>query len=314
MQYIKGIENYTETARSAVTLGKFDGLHRGHRKLIEQIMRHANEECGLKSVVCFFDMTKFKEQLGLPTKKLMTNMERALRLQSKVDYLVECPLEDVKDMEPEAFIEQVLVQTFHVKYVVVGWDYHFGHDRRGDIALLKKYEEKYGYTVDVLEKETYYGRRVSSTYVKEVMTTGNMYLVNKLLSHPYTVAGYVRHGRKIGRRIGSPTMNIVPIPEKLLPPNGVYICEAKVKDIRYHGVCYIGVKPTLQEENTVVLDAHLFDYPKHQTVYGKEIEVQLYRLIRLEKAYDSLEELQRQIQLDILFGKEYFKEMTKETH
>lgn len=306
MQYITGLKQYREEARTAVTLGKFDGLHRGHRKLVERIMEHVEEEPALKSVVCFFDMTEFKAKMHLDGKKLMTNEERAIRLEQKVDYLVECPFLSVKEMEAEVFIEKILNGLFHAKYIVVGENFRFGHDRRGDTEMLRKYAGTYGYTVEVMKNEMYGTRVVSSTYVKEVMKTGQIELVNRLLSYPYTIAGTVVKGGQFGRQIGSPTMDIKPCAEKILPPNGTYICKIRSGNQWYQGVCNIGTKPTVTKKEERTLSAHLFCYTPEEEAYGTEIVVQLYRFVREERKFDNVEALQQQIREDIRDGKRYF--------
>ncbi|OUP64826.1 riboflavin biosynthesis protein RibF [Drancourtella sp. An177] len=306
MQYITGLEQYKEKAGSAVTLGKFDGLHRGHRKLVERVMEHVEEEADLKSVVCFFDMTEFKARMHLDGKKLMTNAERAFRLENRVDYLVECPFLSVKEMEAEQFIEQILCGVFHAKYIVVGENFRFGHERRGDTEMLKKYAKRYGYTIEVMENEMYGSRVVSSTYVREVMKTGDMYLVNRLLSYPYTIAGIVVKGDQQGREMGSPTMDIIPCEEKILPPKGTYICKIRSGGDWYQGVCNIGTKPTVAQNEERTLSAHLFCYEEKEEVYGREIIVQLYQYLRPERKFADVHALKNQIQDDIREGKRYF--------
>lgn len=306
MQYITELEGYVDTARTAITLGKFDGLHKGHQKLVNRVIEYGKEE-GVKAIVFAFDMAPLRARLGLPNKGLMTNAERRLRLEGKVDYLMECPFtEEICNMEAETFIKEILVDRFHVKYVVVGTDYRFGHDKRGNIDMLTEYAGRYGYQLEVVEKERFSNRVVSSTFVKEVLSTGNMSLVNVLLGYPYTVAGHVEHGNKIGRKIGSPTMNISISSYKLLPPNGVYVGIIRIDGKWYESICNIGVKPTVESDGRVLLEGHLFDYSGD--AYGKEIEVRLLKLKRPEQKFDSVEALKAQIEQDIEYGKQYFRE------
>lgn len=151
MRYIRGMESYHDLAYTAITLGKFDGLHKGHLKLVERVQSYAKE--GIKSIVFSFDMLPFFKEKGWNKKNLMTSEEKSLFLEGKVDYLVECPfVEDIYTMEAEDFIKDILVDKFHAKHVVVGTDFHFGHNKRGDIHMLKEYESTYGYKLDVIEK------------------------------------------------------------------------------------------------------------------------------------------------------------------
>lgn len=306
MQYITGFEHYREDAGTAVTLGKFDGLHRGHRKLVERIMEHVEQEPDLKSVVCFFEMTEFKKMCHLDQKKLMMNEERAIRLDGRVDYLIECPFLSVKEMEAETFIEKILSELFHAKYIVVGENFRFGHERRGDVGMLAKYQETYGYRLEVIPNEYYGERIVSSTYVKEVMKTGNIDLVNRLLSYPYTIAGTVQKGEGMGRQIGYPTMDIFPCQEKILPPAGAYVCKLSVEGQWYQGVCNIGQKPTVSNGEDTILSVHLFCYDEKEEASGKPVVLQLYHYLRPEEKFDDVDELKSQIQADIREGKRHF--------
>lgn len=185
MQHIKGIENYESAKGAAVTLGKFDGLHQGHELLVEHVIKEAalNE---WNSVVIAFDMRPFFQKLNKEYDHLLTGEEKAKLLDGRIDYFVECPfVEQIAQMEAEDFIEKILVDKFHAKYIALGTDFRFGHERRGDGEMLKKYSEKYGYRVEILEKKQYEGREISSTYIKEELRKGNMELVNKLLGYSY---------------------------------------------------------------------------------------------------------------------------------
>lgn len=177
MQYIKGIENYQNKNRTAITLGKFDGLHLGHQLLVERVIEHQKNN-GVDSIVFAFDM---------PTDmRLLTSKEKAEKLEGKIDYFIDCPFtEDISSISAEDFIKNVLVDIFHVKYVVVGTDFGFGKKRQGNVQMLKDYAEKYDYEVEVVEKKQYHGRVISSTYIKEELKKGNIDLVNELLGYSY---------------------------------------------------------------------------------------------------------------------------------
>ena len=304
MQYIRGMESYHDPAYAAITLGKFDGLHRGHLKLVERVQAYAKE--GIKSIVFSFDMLPFFKEKGLNKKNLMTTEEKTLFLENKVDYLVECPfVESVYTMEAEDFIRDILIGTFHAKYVVVGTDFRFGYQKRGDIHMLKEYESVYGYHLDVVEKEKYEEREISSTFIKEEMEKGNIELVETLLGRPYFIAGSVKHGKALGRKLGFPTMNILPAEEKLLPPNGVYICNVFSEGNVYEGIGNVGCRPTVSDDHITNIEAFLFNY-EGQT-YGKQIEVILRKFVRPEQKFSSVEELQKRVNQDIETGKQYFE-------
>lgn len=185
MQYIKGLENYQNGHPSVLTIGKFDGLHLGHEQLLKRVVRIGKEQ-NLDSVMLTFDMSEFYQDHQIRQQNLMSSDERIRRLQGRVDYLVECPLSrKMADMEPEQFIRQVLKDIFHAAYLVVGDDFTFGHEKRGDVSLLKDLSEKYGYQVEVLEKIRYQDRQISSTYVREALQAKDYELAEKLLGYCY---------------------------------------------------------------------------------------------------------------------------------
>ena len=305
MDYIRGLEFYEDSIETAITLGKFDGLHRGHQKLVNKVQKLKNK-CGVRSVVFAFDMIPLFEKLGLPRDGIMSNEERKRRLDGKVDVFLECPFtESISSMEAEEFISSVLVQRLHAKYIVVGTDFHFGHEKRGNVKMLAEYAKQYGYELFVEEKEMYGEREISSTYIKEELRAGNMKAVNEMLGYPYTVAGKVEYGKQLGRRLGFPTLNVQPAKEKLLPPNGVYIDCVMIDGIWYNGIGNVGVKPTVTDENRMLIESYLFDYSGN--AYGKDVEIQLYEFRRPEKKFDSVEEMKKNVNEDIAYGKEYFR-------
>lgn len=304
MQYIRGIENYNCQNNTAITLGKFDGLHRGHQKLIEQVKKYADKQ--IKSVVFSFDMIPFFEKQGKQKHILMTREEKCLRLEKQVDYLIECPfVEQIYTMEAETFIEEILVKKFHAKYVVVGTDFHFGHQKRGDIYLLEKYQRQYGYKLIVIEKEMYEEREISSTFIKEEVREGNMEKVRELLGYPYTIAGVVEYGEQLGRKLGFPTMNVIPAGEKLLVPNGVYISSVVLDDKEYRAISNVGCKPTVSDKREKSVETFLLNYAGN--AYGKEIQIGLYKFVRAERKFSSIEKLKEQLYLDIKEAEGFFK-------
>ena len=305
MNYITGKTSFGTMAPSAVSLGKFDGLHRGHQKLLQHILEQKKN--GLEATIFTFASNPTRMLSGLSAQNILTNEERREMLaKAGVDNLLECPfVPEIAHMEPERFIEEVLVGQLKMKFAAVGTDFHFGYQRRGDHAMLQKLAPKYGYTVEVVEKEQSHGRDISSTYVKEALEAGDMELVNDLLGYRYFISGEVLHGRRIGRTLGMPTTNLVPSTKKLLPPNGVYLSRTRIGEQAYYGVTNIGYKPTIGETFRGV-ETYLFDFDGD--LYGENIDVELWKFKRPEMKFDSVEHLKNQMQADIAFGKEYFFE------
>lgn len=305
MQYIKGIESCNCPDRSAVTLGKFDGLHRGHQKLVEKVKECAEKQ-GLKSIVCSFDMLPLYERMHKPGQVLMTKEERRSHLSGKVDYLIDCPFtERFSQIEAEAFIKDILAETFHASVVVVGADFRFGHEKKGDIHMLAAYQKAYGYQLIVIEKERYQGREISSTYVKEALKEGKMELAETLLGYPYSITGVVEHGQKLGRTLGFPTCNVAPPKEKLLPPRGVYLELLKLEGAIYPAIGNLGVKPTVDEEGRVLVESYLLGYSGD--AYGKTVEIQFKEFRRPEQKFADVQEMKAQVDKDIAYGKTFFK-------
>lgn len=185
MQYVKGISAYQNQRPTAITLGKFDGLHQGHELLIERVIQHQKED-DVDGVVLAFDMRPLFQKLNKEMQFILTSEEKARRLEGRVSYFIDCPFDEtISSMEAETFIEKVLVERFHVKYVVVGTDFRFGHEKRGDHQMLREYGKKFGFEVEVFEKKQHEGREISSTYIKEELKKGHLELANQLLGYDY---------------------------------------------------------------------------------------------------------------------------------
>lgn len=294
MQYLTDINAYQSEKKAAVTLGKFDCLHRGHQKLIERVKELSSDE--IQSVVCAFDMGK---------NSLLTGEERKERLEQEVDCFIACPFtKEIREMEAEQFIAQILVEKFHAAVVVVGTDFRFGHEKRGDVAMLEEYAVQYGYRLEVIEKETYQGREISSTYVREALTEGNVTLANNLLGYVYGAEGIVEHGHQLGRALGFPTMNIAWDEHKIAPKFGVYACEIEIDSQHYYGIGNVGIKPTVENEPHLLTEVYVFDYSGD--TYGKRVKVWFHEFERPETKFASVDELKARVDQDIIYGKNFF--------
>ena len=303
MKIISDTLDFLIPEESAITLGKFDGIHKGHQKLMRKILE--KKGAGLKSVVFTFGQMPGTVFWGNKGRTILTRKERQNHLERMgIDYMIECPfVEPIIQMEPERFIEEILVKQLHVKYIAVGPDFRFGHNRKGDCKLLQKLSSDYGYEVEILEKECLDDEIISSTYVREKLEMGEMECVANLLGYPYYVAGTVVHGHKIGRTLGIPTTNILPDDEKMLPPNGVYLTKTVFEGQNFWGITNIGVKPTISGKEAKGIETHLFDFDGD--LYEKELIVEFYAFSRPEKKFESLEALQEQLSKDILWGRSW---------
>ena len=256
------IEDFHIEEPTALSLGKFDGVHRGHEALIEHLLEKKKE--GLKAVVFTFDIPPKKLTENNNYRVLSTNKEKQEILKERgIDYLLECPFtKEVMCMEPEAFVAWI-VKSLHGKSMVVGSDFRFGHNRKGDHILLEKLSATYGYTLRVVDKIQYEGRDISSTFVREQIIKGNMELVA----------------------------------EKLLPPKGVYATVVEIGGKYYTGVTNVGCKPTVNHSNKVNVETHILDFS--DDLYGYELKVSFYSFIRPEQRFSSVEMLKEQMERDI---------------
>ena len=291
MEYMKGIDGLYIQEETAVTLGKFDGVHRGHQKLLSRILEKKN----LKSVMFTIN--------GRKSGFVLTDEEKRFMLEKTgLSYLIDCPfIPSVSGMEAEDFVREILVNRLHAKSIVVGKDFHFGYKRGGDATLLLWLQKKYGFQVEVVEKEQYKGRDISSTYIREALHDGNVKLANELLGYRYYVSGIVLHGRQIGRTIGMPTTNLLPPQEKLLPKDGVYLTRTFVKEDEYYGITNVGYKPTVGGETRRGVETYLFDFDGD--LYGQDLMVEFIEFRRPEQKFQSLDELKAHILSDMNWGK-----------
>lgn len=303
MKYIRNTTDFYIEENTVISLGKFDGIHRGHELLLEQLA--AKKEEGLSGVIFTFDIPPRKNVEKIEAKVLTTNEEKMhIFEQLGIDYLVECPFTgEIRCMEAEDFIRKI-VRQLHVKCVVVGEDFHFGHNRRGDYKMLREYAGEYGYEVIVVKKMQEDERDISSTFVREEIVKGNIGKANHLLGYRYFVTGEVAHGNQIGRRIGIPTINQLPPEEKLLPPNGVYITEVFIDEQKYRGITNVGCKPTIEGKNPIGVETHLLDF--RGDVYDKVVTVEFICRVREERKFASVDALKEQMQNDIAYGRVYF--------
>lgn len=271
--------------KTAVCIGKFDGIHIGHRALL----REAGKS-GLTLVMITFIF---------PDNKAIYSYEEKKYLVEKlgIDKLVAIPVtESFMRMPAEEFITEILVRRCDARHIAVGSDFRFGYRRQGSAEMLKKAGETYGFDVCIMEKLKQDGKVISSTRIRSFLKKGEIEAANELLQTPYFIGGKVEPGNKIGRRMSVPTANIRPSGQKELPPFGVYTVRVLVDGKWYDGVSNLGVKPTIPGENPVGLEVWLFDY--EGDLYNRELFVFFYVFQRPERKFENMAALKQQITSD----------------
>ena len=306
MHLIQGTTEFMLDKPCAAAIGKFDGIHRGHQKLLEKILQQKKK--GLLAAVFTFDPPP-AVFFGRAESKGLTTREEKRRIFKRlgVDILIEFPLtSETAAMSPEQFIDEILVEKMKAAYVAAGTDVTFGDRGRGNKELLFSYGKKHGFTVEIIDKiceKTENGAEISSSLIRGELERGNMRRVTELIGFPYSVTGTVVHGKKLGRTIGMPTVNLLPPADKLLPPNGVYYSNVSYGGTHYKSISNIGCKPTVSEEQIMGVETYLYDFSEE--IYGKEITVNLLEFKRPEMKFSSVGQLKEQMQKDIAEGKEF---------
>jgi len=292
MKYYDSIEQYNAEP-CAVMIGKFDGLHLGHRALISA-MKEQSE--GLSKVIMSFVMN------GSGTKEILNEREKiALCEDLGLDAYLHVEFDDkIRNMSPESFVSECLHKKINAKAVYVGSNFRFGKNRAGDPDMLKKLCREFGIKVVVIPGITIHGIPVSATEIRKRIFMGDMKEAAELLGTPYFVSGTVIKGRQLGRTMKFPTLNLMPEKEKILPPNGVYMTKTVINGQKFPSVTNVGTKPSVTDEMTVFVETHLLRFPKEEEPgYGSEIRVEFLSFIRPERKFGSIEELYMQIEQDV---------------
>lgn len=304
MEYIINTTDF-QFENTAVALGKFEGLHKGHQLLLNELYRLQTEK-GYTSVMFTFDRPPKLVTRGKRERSIYTKAERCYKLKkTPLNVLIEYPFtKEFSQLSPEQFVKNILVDQLNVKVIVVGFDFCFGYKRSGNVEVLQQLSSKYGYELIVIPACIIHGQKAGSSQIRKYMQEGNLDEVNAFLDKPYSVISEVVHGNAIGRTlIGLPTANLYPDPHKMLPPNGVYVTRIYHQEKEYYGITNIGTKPTVDDYKVVGIETFIFDFD--QSIYGDTIEVEFLHYKRPEMKFSSLEELAAQMKADADYGREY---------
>lgn len=295
------------TQKKVIALGFFDGVHLGHGALLKRTAALAEELRAIPAAHTFaaHPSTLVTHQ---PTPLLSTPDDRAWLMQTVygIQEVIVAPFDErMMTMPWETFVTDYLIGGFHCVGVVVGHDYRFGYRGEGTPARLKELCAQAHVACEVVEKVTLDGRTVSSTYIRSLVEVGDMETAARYLAHPHLLRGSVRHGKGLGRKLGFPTVNIVPAEGILLPAYGVYATKVTLEDGKtYPAATNVGVRPTVEDEKQVTVEAFLLDF--QGDVYGQTVSLEFYRRLRGERRFDSLEALRQEVMKSAQQTREYF--------
>lgn len=308
MIYYRGTRDI-HLKHTAVALGKFDGLHRGHQLLFDKLKQY--QEQGYQTVIFTFDFHPANLLKHTRQNLIYSHEERLELIRSLgVDVLIEFPFTDeTAHMLPDTFVSEVLLNGLDAKVIVVGDDFHFGYKRSGDVHFLTEHQEEYGCLIDACQKLcTPDGEEISSTLIRSRIEAGDMQQAEYLLGRPYSISGKVVRGFANGRSVAMPTANLVPCDDKLLPPDGVYISGTILPESGkiLPSLTNIGCNPTIADGLERRIETFILQYAGD--LYDKEITVNLYRKLREEKKFDSLQDLRDQVRKDQEAAVAFFEE------
>lgn len=299
MKIHRGVENLPNFKNAVLTVGTYDGVHLGHKFILNRIQQLA-EAIGGESILLTF--LPHPRLVLFPHNPLflISTLEEKLELLAKIgiDHVVIMPFtKDFASIDAEEYISKILVKNFHPSYIVVGYDHRFGRDRRGDMQLLHQYADHFHYNIEEIPAQTIDDISVSSTKVRQAVMDGNILDANTLLAHPYTIKGVVVHGDKLGRTIGFPTANIAVSKHKLIPALGVYACKVEIDGEKYMGALSISYRPTVTESLDLRIEVYILNFERD--IYDKVINLTLYERIRDDKKFENLDLMVEAIHEDV---------------
>lgn len=275
---------------TAVALGKFQGLHKGHMLLIHEIASLAEKQ-NLISTVFTINMPIKDGRLQLPNERF------AILEDNKIDVAVECDFsKEFASLTPEQFVKDILVDKLGVSIVVVGEDFRFGCNRLGDVDRLQEFGLKYGFRVVAFPKLSMDGKIISASLIRSLLSEGEVALIERYMGRKFSLSGEIIYGKQLGRTIGFPTINLKPSKDKLLPLKGVYETEVIIDGVLYKGITNVGYNPTVDDDLKTHVETHILEF--EGDCYGKNVSVAFCRRLRDEMKFENVDALRAQLELD----------------
>jgi riboflavin kinase/FMN adenylyltransferase len=306
MKTYSGFEEWESSERAAVSLGNFDGVHLGHRAILGRTIDLAHQN-GIQSVAVTFDPVPKKIlQPATAPPLIQTLVQRISKLESLgLDHTIVVKFsEEFARKTPQEFVQDYLVMKLKVQYFVVGENFSFGHQKQGDLSLLKEMGQQNDFRVEGIPEICKDSIRISSSQIRKLILNGEMEEAARFLGDPFALVGRVVEGEHLGGKLGIPTANLA-YENEIVPAKGVYVCRARCKTGIYQAATNVGIRPTFQGEKLTV-EAHLLDFSGD--LYDSRMELQFLHKLRDEKRFAGPEELKRQIQADIEATRAYINE------
>ncbi|MCU9815908.1 bifunctional riboflavin kinase/FAD synthetase [Paraclostridium sp. AKS73] len=299
MTIIKSLDEVINVENTVVTIGNFDGIHKGHIKLIKEAVKESKMK-NYKSVVFTFENHPMRYFRADSIKHIITNEEKIKIFKGLgVDIVFMIPFDEyMTKISATDFVKTILHEKLKCKMVIVGHDFTFARNKEGNASLLESLGENYNMKVKVIEPIKIKGRRVSSSYIRNLINDGNVSEIKDFLGRNYFLEGEVIHARKIGRTIGFPTANLKAEDKLIVPKNGIYAVKVYIKNKVYYGATNIGYNPTVNGKS-LSIETNIIDFDEE--IYGEIIKVEFLDRIRDEKKFNSLDELKSQLRKDVNF-------------
>lgn len=294
---------------TAVTIGTFDGVHIGHRKIIERLIESAKSQNLESCILTFFPHPRMILQPDIDLKLIHTISERIQILKSTgIDNLIVYPFtKQFSRLHAQEYIEDILVKKLNAKRVIIGYDHHFGQNRTADIQDLRTFGERFNFGVEEISKQDIENVSVSSTKVRNALHHGDLERANRYLGSNFFLTGKVVKGRQLGKELGYPTANLfIKEKYKLIPKKGVYVVKSEIADKIFYGMMSIGTNPTFGIMNQTI-ETYFFDLQTN--LYGETLQIELLKRIRDEEKFNSKEELIRAMKNDEEFSRSFVKKL-----
>ena len=304
-----GIDSLKEIKNPIITVGTFDGVHLGHQKIIERLKKLAKNSHG-ETVLLTFNPHPRKVLFNDQNLKLINTLEEKIIILEKfgLDHLVVHPFtKEFSKLSAREYVEELLVKKLNTNTLVIGYDHHFGYDRKGNIELLKKLQKEFNYQLEEITVHEIDEIKISSTKIRTAIENGKIKLVNEYSGNYYHFSGKIIKGNGIGKTINYPTANLELISkDKILPANGVYAIKCNIENIILSGVMNIGNRPTIDNSSKISIECHIFNWDKE--IYNQTLQITVIEKIRSEIKFPNLDELKNQIVKDCIVAKRILDE------